>query len=635
MDNNLNTHDNSYAETNVHLQRLQQFSNHTSICHLNTQSMCSTSDGFYVMCNTYKYDIITLSETWLKNNHHLVEHVQIPGYQIDYRNRDNMRDGGVGVYIKEHIKFKRRHDIEKIVDSFEHMWFEFSGKNKYSSFLLGILYQPHSDNASKELWLNHLEHLISNIMIKWDGVMILAGDTNIDLLKQPQVADKYMRILATFKLTKVITEPKRQGKTLIDHIATNIPKKVVASGVLPCPEISDHDAPYITANIRVTRFVPRYKYIQNEKSLNVKNFTLDFSRLPFKLVYAVSDPNDKLEIFNDLVQKCLNKDAPRTRTRVTRPPAPWMKDLNIRQLQEQRDLYRYKAYHSGLDSDWKIFRNVKNKIKKVIKDTKRVFYQSASSSKRPKEIWSTIHRILHPNPKPINEDPEKMNAHFSKLAEKLTGRESISCDVLTQIIDNMPSTNSVKFQLRKLYYNEVKKALSSIRKDCSSGHDNISIRLSQPVLEFKISALTHIINSCIQNNMFPAVWKTSRISPIPKVDNPSGYDDYRPIAILPVLSKVLENLVLQQMQEFIYSHRLLHDTQSGFRKGRSTTTALLKFKDDISKAMKKGEITLAVFADFSKAFNTVDPEVLINKLSKMNFSKSFLHLLISYLSDRE
>ena len=89
VDNNLNTHDNSYAETNIHLQRPQQFSNHTSICHLNTQSMCSTFDEFYVMCNTYKYDIITLSETLLRNNHHLIEHVQIPGYQLDYRNRDN------------------------------------------------------------------------------------------------------------------------------------------------------------------------------------------------------------------------------------------------------------------------------------------------------------------------------------------------------------------------------------------------------------------------------------------------------------------------------------------------------------------------------------------------------------------
>ena len=173
--------------------------------------MCSTFDEFYVMCNTYKDDIITLSEIWLKNNHHLIEHVQIPGYQLDYRNRDNTRGGGVGVYTKEHIKFKRRHDTENIVDSFQHKWFEFSGKNKYSSFLLGILHQPRSDNASKELWLNHLEHLISNIMIKWDGVMILAGDMNIDLLNQSKVADKYMRILATFKLTQVIREPTRQN----------------------------------------------------------------------------------------------------------------------------------------------------------------------------------------------------------------------------------------------------------------------------------------------------------------------------------------------------------------------------------------------------------------------------------------
>ena len=72
------------------------------------------------------------------------------------------------------------------------------------------------------------------------------------------------------------------------------------------------------------------------------------------------------------------------------------------------------------------------------------------------------------------------------------------------------------------------------------------------------------------------------------------------------------------------------DTQSGFRKGHSTATTLLKFKDDITKAMKKGEITLAIFADYSKAFDTVDFEILIS-----NFSKSFLHWLVSYLTNRQ
>ena len=85
------------------------------------------------------------------------------------------------------------------------------------------------------------------------------------------------------------------------------------------------------------------------------------------------------------------------------------------------------------------------------------------SSKRSKVIWSTIHQILHPNPKPINEDPEKlMNAYFSKLAEELTGKESIPPDQLTRIIDNMPLTTGEKFQLREVLYGEVEKALSSV-----------------------------------------------------------------------------------------------------------------------------------------------------------------------------
>jgi hypothetical protein len=163
-----------------------------------------------------------------------------------------------------------------------------------------------------------------------------------------------------------------------------------------------------------------------------------------------------------------------------------MKDLNIRQLQAQRDTYRHKAHQSGSECDWQRFRNVRNQLKKIIKETKKSFYQNALSSKRSKVVWSTIHRILYPNPKPINEDPEKLNVYFANLVEELTGRESSSPDYLTQIIDSMPASPGEKFQLRRVTYSEVKRALLSIRKDCSTGYDNISIRLLQPVLEFHL-----------------------------------------------------------------------------------------------------------------------------------------------------
>ena len=81
--------------------------------HLNTQSMVSTFDEFILTINQFPFDIITLSETWLKDNRHLLDYVSIPGYVNLFRNRDIIRGGGVGIYLRDNIKFKRRKDIEK------------------------------------------------------------------------------------------------------------------------------------------------------------------------------------------------------------------------------------------------------------------------------------------------------------------------------------------------------------------------------------------------------------------------------------------------------------------------------------------------------------------------------------------
>ena len=105
-------------------------------------------------------------------------------------------------------------------------------------------------------------------------------------------------------------------------------------------------------------------------------------------------------------------------------------------------------------------------------------------------------------------------------------------------------------------------------------------------------------------------------------------------SILPVLSKVFEKLVAGQMSEFAETAALLPDRISGFRKGHSTTSVLLGIRDDIRHAMKKGEITLMVLADFSKAFDTICFKSTIEKFYKLGFSKTFLKWLLSYLSGR-
>ncbi|XP_015748562.1 PREDICTED: RNA-directed DNA polymerase from mobile element jockey-like [Acropora digitifera] len=171
-----------------------------------------------------------------------------------------------------------------------------------------------------------------------------------------------------------------------------------------------------------------------------------------------------------------------------------------------------------------------------------------------------------------------------------------------------------------------------MRTDCSTGCDQIPskyLKLSADVIS---SPLTHILDCFINTNTFPANWKTARVSPIPKVDFPTESDHYRPIAILPVLSKVYERLVLSQLLEYVELEGLFQGTTSGYRKGHSTSTVLLRIQDDIIQAMKKGELTLIAFADFSKAF---DYFIVISKLHAIRRSKSALLWILSYLSNRQ
>ena len=127
----------------------------------------------------------------------------------------------------------------------------------------------------------------------------------------------------------------------------------------------------------------------------------------------------------------------------------------------------------------------------------------------------------------------------------------------------------------------------------------------------------------------------ARVCPIPKIDSPIKIKDYRPISVLPVLSKVFERVILAQLCKFIEDKALYHQTQSGFRKGHSTSTLLVKLRDDIKKAMAKSEVTLSILIDYSKAFDTIDHSSLLLKLRDMNFSIDSLQLLSSYLRDRK
>ena len=240
------------------------------------------------------------------------------------------------------------------------------------------------------------------------------------------------------------------------------------------------------------------------------------------------------------------------------------------------------------------------------------------------------------SPSPLRIDPDELNRHFSTTAERTAGLKAVSLDDIECLVDNLADVNpsvASPFSLRPAPHGEVLKCMKSLRSDCSTGLDIIPARFIKLVADHLADPLT-LINNCIRNSYFPRPWKIASVSPIPKINTPVTNDEFRSISILPVLSKVFEKLVATQMSEFAEEMSLLHDCVSSFRKGHSTTTALLGIKDDIRRAMKKGEISLMLLADHSKAFDAMCFETTIQKFYKLGFSKTFLKWLLSYLSDQ-
>ena len=235
------------------------------------------------------------------------------------------------------------------------------------------------------------------------------------------------------------------------------------------------------------------------------------------------------------------------------------------------------------------------------------------------------------NPKEIS---EAMNQHFAEIGPKLAEQIPVNNNNNKSPNDYIKRVDS-SFHLKPVERSEVLKLLTLLDVAKATGLDNIPCMLLKEAADIVSHSLTVLFNLSMSKGIFPHEWKLARVTPIFKKGTKSDPGNYRPISVIPVVAKIFERLVHNQLYGYLLEHNILSNCQSGFRTRHSTETALLEATDHWYYGIDKGNVNAVLFLDLKKAFDTVDHKILVSKLKLYGFHESSLKWLISYLEYRQ
>ena len=464
------------------------------------------------------------------------------------------------------------------------------------------------------------------------------GDFNADLLVD-SADSRYIQSLAK-ELSLQVVEHKAthcpnghfEPKTWIDLILVDNNDKILTHNNIPPGFRSRHNL----IDVEISLFVPKppqntfsYRKFKNITAKDINQFLVNCNWSP--LHSSDTDLDTALNCLNTNIKTAIDELAPLKTINPKKQKHPWINtELQFLLDKQKATEKRYMRTKNKLLLTELI--KLSEQIEILSNTTRNSFIHGRldEAVTNGQDFWRELRHLgLLPNSKSELHgfSPDELNNHFSKVSYS-------DSEYLDEMEDTIVSASDNGFNFNEINFNDVVLAVAHFKSQ-ATGIDGIPHSVIAKSLPTVGPYLVQIFNESLKKDNFPLAWKTSLLIPLKKVPIPSLPSDFRPIALLCFLSKVLEKLVHDQITLFLKKNSILDPMQTGFRKHSSTETALLKLTDDIRIGMSKRLITILLQFDFSKAFDTVSSIKLLKKLRGMGFSKSALIWLKSYLEDRQ